>query len=94
MAKNSRKDFLELSQFDCRMKNYLSVNLEIKEIITLLRNRTGNHQLEARTGIFQKQKKYEKRICKSYSLNEVEKFFHFIVECPLYENIKRQIFLS
>ena len=53
--------------------------------------RLGVLQLRIETGRF-RNLPYEQRICQLCELNKVEDEFHFIMECPLYDNVRHELF--
>ena len=81
-------DYLELTQFDCQLKNYLTFNFNQKDVITLLKFRCGNHDLMVRIGSYKNRFAYEDRICNLCAEQKVETIFHFICECTLYNDIR------
>ena len=62
------------------MKNYLNFTLEDKDLITLLKLQTDNHQLAACIGCFRGKRIYEERLCNLCTLKKVETIFHVIIQ--------------
>ena len=89
-AKNSSTglNYLEMARFDCQLKSYLTLKRNKSEINISLKYRTGNHQLEVKTGNYKNRKPYEERTCKICNDEKVETFYHFIVECSVYGAIR------
>lgn len=89
-AKHSHKglNYLELCRFEDNLKVYLTLNLEINALVIVLKFRTGNHELAAEIGRYRNRKEYEDCICDLCDGSKIEDNFHFIVECPRYENLR------
>ena len=67
--------------------NYLKFNLPIKYQIALSKLRSSVHKLKVETGRH-KDIAYENRLCTLCDYNQVEDEFHFVMICPVYENLR------
>ena len=87
-AKHSVKGlrYLELCRFQCQLKPYLAISNSRNKICSVIKLRTGNHTLAAEVGTYQNRSTYKDCICKFCDLNKIEDIFHFIVECPCYND--------
>jgi len=77
-------------------EKYLTMNnLDKRKTITQFR--ISAHKLKIETGRFNNKLIYvppELRICENCSLNKIEDEFHFLLECPLYEDLRVKLFTS
>ena len=67
--------------------NYLKFNLPIKYQIALSKLRCSVHKLKVETGRHD-DIAYENRLCTLCDYNQVEDEFHFVMICPVYENLR------
>ena len=67
--------------------NYLKFNLPIKYQIALSKFRCSVHKLKVETGRHD-DIAYENRLCTLCDYNQVEDEFHFVMICPVYENLR------
>ena len=67
--------------------NYLKLNIPIKYQIALSKLRCSIHKLKVETGRHESIA-YEQRLCTLYNHNLVEDEFHFVMMCPIYENLR------
>jgi len=81
-------DYLELSQFDCSMKSYLTLNLKLNIMAPLLKLRCRNHDLAVKTGCYRNRLSYDERLCSLCDDRTVETVYHFICKCALYNDIR------
>ena len=67
--------------------NYLKLNIPIKYQIALSKLRCSIHKLKVETGRHESIA-YEQRLCTLCNYNLVEDEFHFVMMCPIYENLR------
>ena len=67
--------------------NYLKLNIPIKYQIALSKLRCSIHKLKVETGRHESIA-YEQRLCTLCNYNLVEDEFHFVMICPIYENLR------
>ena len=67
--------------------NYLKLNIPIKYQIALSKLRCSIHKLKVERGRHESIA-YEQRLCKLCNYNLVEDEFHFVMICPIYENLR------
>ena len=92
-AKHSNKgyNYLQLARFDCDTKPYLSVFINDKVMNTMIKIRTGNIELMTEIGRYRNRIPYEECLCKSCDNEKIEDLFHFMIECPRYDDIRRRV---
>ena len=83
--------YLELCQFEETLKSYLNFDIDCNDINMLLKFRTKNHKLDFVTGSYRNRLRYEERLCELCNESKVETLYHFMIECPLYQNMRQQI---
>ena len=93
MAKHSNKglNYLELCRFECNTKRYLNITNNSKVVSTVLKMRTGNHNLITEIGRYNDRKTYDECICKNCNNNEIEDLFHYFCSCSKYDSIRNSI---
>ena len=84
-------DYFQICQFSCETKYYLNVSTENNVTRTILKLRTGSHNLAVQTNKYRNvsSRLFEECSCTSCNLEKTEDLFHFIVECPRYELIRQ-----
>lgn len=82
-----------LFKSDFNFENYLQINsMHIRTIIAQFR--LSSHQLQIEKGRHHKPKPIpaENRFCLKCKNNDVEDEFHFLLQCPAYSDLRRELF--
>ena len=90
--KPRRNELLKIVQIEFETKQYLNFDLSFEKIKIILKYRARNHQLEAEVGCYHRRKDYEERLCIFCTQKKVENLYHFMIECPMYVNLRKEIF--
>ena len=76
-------------KFNLATEKYLTVVTDYKFRKSLTKFRCSNHSLRIESDR-KNNIDYENRICKLYTNGKVENEFHFLLECPFYENLRNK----
>lgn len=93
-AKHSNKgrNYLELSRFDNDMKAYLNIISEDRNVLSLLKFRTGNHNLATeKVERYKHRKLYEECVCTFCNDDKVEDIHHLLCECSKYNGLRKSL---
>lgn len=77
------------SSWDHAQKSYLGADIKWKAKMLMAQLRTSSHQLRCETGRWSRPKEeWDERICYLCNMDLVETEWHYIMECPAYEDIR------
>lgn len=75
---------------DFKMENYLNCVKNVKHRVALTRFRCSAHSLEIEEGRYRNIER-NARICTKCNMQAIENEYHFLMVCPLYREIRREI---